>query len=203
MTKSEFSRYRDLRSSDNPLPVPTTCKYTRSKLHWLPTLKGHYKMTSGTKHRSRRPCEAIRAKALHRDYTNPNPIKGHNFPYAETISTSTSAPQLHGHNTRDSSRRSAQFTSKTHLSSGPTFIKPTSNHVSLAILPQPRAAHAFVHRRRPRSIRGFRSHGFGSDRAILGLDGDGGRSQATAAGAHGGSEGEVKVGWRFPPKEGS
>jgi len=159
-------------------------------------------MTSSTKHRSLRPCEAIRAKALHRNYPNPNPKQGHNFPYTKTIPTSTSAPQLHGHNTRDSSRRSAQFTSKTHLSSGPTFIKPTPNHVSLAILPQPRAAHAFVHWRRPRSIRGFRPNGFRSDRTILGLDGDGGRSQATAAGAHGGSEGKVNCGWRFLPKEG-
>jgi hypothetical protein len=81
-------------------------------------------------------------------------------------------------------------------------IKPTPNHVFLAILPQPPSAHALVHRRRPRSVRGFRPHGFGSDRAISGLDGDGGRPQETAAGAYGGPEGEVKGGWRFLPKEG-
>jgi hypothetical protein len=82
------------------------------------------------------------------------------------------------------------------------FIKPNRNHVFLAILPQPPSAHALVHRRRPRSVRGFRSHGFGSDRAILGLDGDGGRPKETAAGAYGGPEGEVKGGWGFLPNEG-
>jgi hypothetical protein len=82
------------------------------------------------------------------------------------------------------------------------YIKPTRKHVFLAILPQPPSAHALVRRRRPRGVRGFRPHGFGSDRAILGLDGDGGRPQETAAGAYGGPEGEVKGDWGFLPNEG-
>lgn len=135
---------------------------------------------------------------------NPNSILALSFCHVYTSpNPKPSRRQLHRPHAQNTEHQkasgcNAQLTS-THNISGP-FSQ--TNYVSLAILPQPLSAHAFVHRRRPRSVRGFRSHGFGSDRTILGLDGDGGRPRATAEGAHGRSQGEVRGRRGMRPNEG-
>jgi hypothetical protein len=118
----------------------------------------------------------------------------------KTLSTSTQPnPYIQDTEGRPATARSQQAIN--HLTCK-RIHQASLHYVSLAILPQPLSAHAFVNRRRPRSVRGFRSHGFGQDRAISGLDCDGGRSQAVAAGAYGGPKGEVRGGLCSRPKEG-